>query len=131
MRVEQFPGQTLKASTNKQLFCEACRSVVPNISSSISSHVATEKHKQNLVKFTKLQASDCALHRDLADYFAENTDESMVSVLSHDHERPLVRKPTPLLPSTFLDRPPSVTRFMCSATALLKRSSSLARLSSV
>lgn len=83
MRVEQHPGQTLKASTNKQLFCEACRSVVPNISSSIASHVATDKHKQNLKKLTQLRASDCELHRDLADYFVENPDESMVSVPCH------------------------------------------------
>ena len=59
-RISQFPDQSLRDSAGK-VFCGACMTVVPNLKSSISVHLETQKHKGNLGE--PPSASPCAARR--------------------------------------------------------------------
>lgn len=77
-RLVEFPDQGLKISAGV-LFCQPCKTTLPNIRNSIASHLMTNKHKANLIKFANQQLVDCTLRSELSEYFEANPDEKTVS----------------------------------------------------
>lgn len=79
-RLNEFPNQGLKISAGA-LFCKPCAATLPNIKSSIVSHLATSKHKCKLLKYEQQRESDNVARTELAEYFMANLEESQVSVI--------------------------------------------------
>lgn len=79
-RLKEFPNQGLKISAGA-LFCKPCAVTLPNIKSSIVSHVATSKHKSKVLKYEQQRESDNVTRTELAEYFMANLEESQVSVV--------------------------------------------------
>lgn len=77
-RLVEFPDQGLKIAAG-DLFCQPCKTTLPNIRNSIASHLSTNKHKINLLKFVNRQVADDDLRSELTDYFEANPDEKTVS----------------------------------------------------
>lgn len=80
-RLVQFPDQGLKLSAGV-LFCQPCKTTLPNIRNSISMHLATNKHKSNLLKHINRGAADMLARAELTEYFDSHPDERMASLTS-------------------------------------------------
>ena len=77
-RLHEFPDAGLTVSAN-QLFCLACREVLPNLKETIRRHLISAKHIAKKNKYDVLHAQTNNLHTDLAEWFAENADIKGVS----------------------------------------------------
>lgn len=83
-RLKDFPEQGLKISAGA-LFCQPCAITLPNIKSSIISHLSTKKHACKLQTFQKQQEADNNLRTELCEYFAANPDEHQASSFLASH----------------------------------------------
>ena len=82
-RAEAFPDQSLVVSTTpngKVLFCRCCPKEIENILGTIKVHVASEKHKDKLVKWMEKNRTDDEVKEFLEQYFQEHSDEKTASL---------------------------------------------------
>lgn len=79
-RLREFPDESFKKSAG-QLFCQACKEVMPNLKEQLKRHCLSAKHSNRLQKFNSVSHDELSLQTDLANYFLEHPDEK--SVCSH------------------------------------------------
>lgn len=78
-RLREFPEQTLKIVHDK-LRCAACKEGIPNIKSSISRHLNTDKHKSKMAAFIARNTEDAAAQEELTDYYSQHVEEKFGTI---------------------------------------------------
>lgn len=123
-RLKQFPDSGLKISAGK-IWCEACRQNVPNISSSIHSHLGTKKHRDKFDNFLNQQSGDRQVCVDIATHFENNTNEKFATVRPEVHVLRYRTVEAFLISGTPLDRVPFFRPLIERAEASLTDASNL------
>ena len=82
-RLAQYPDQGFRDSAHT-LFCGPCLAVIPNIKSSIDSHIATNKHIAKLAAFNSRTTEDVNLMIELGSYFKDNPQLTGTGVSESD-----------------------------------------------
>lgn len=73
-RLKEFPEQGLVISVGK-LWCSACKKSLPNLKTTIETHVGCKKHKDKYAKFIIRNDADSKLGDNILEYFQAHPDE--------------------------------------------------------
>jgi hypothetical protein len=88
IRLRDFPDQSFtiaSAPNGKVLFCRCCPKEIENILGTIKTHVASDRHKENLVKWMEKNQTDEEVKDFLHQYFQEHPNEHQASVSKELH----------------------------------------------
>ena len=78
-RMAEFPGEGFKVQ-GKKLMCPACSIPLVLIKRTINAHIKSQKHKENVVKFSKQNDDQEEVKTFLEDYYKIHNDESGANV---------------------------------------------------
>lgn len=77
-RVKEFPDQSIivtETTRGRVLFCQCCPKELQNIKETIKTHVSSERHAHNLIRWTSRKKGDNSVLEFLHEYFKSHPSE--------------------------------------------------------